>query len=134
MGTLVELSGGECLELLQRQSVGRVAISTPVGPRLVPVNYRVQGDGIVFRTTPYSELGTYARDALLAFEVDEIDYATASGRSAVLVGRAEVVEDPAELRRIQAEANPTPWPAGRRSMYIRVRIRDLTGRRIVPDS
>lgn len=36
--------------------VGRVARATPVGPRIVPVNYLVHEDAIVVRTAPYSRL------------------------------------------------------------------------------
>ncbi|MDQ6687328.1 MAG: pyridoxamine 5'-phosphate oxidase family protein [Actinomycetota bacterium] len=54
--------------------MGRVAMATPLGPRIVPVNYGVHDDEIVFRTAPYSELSTYGWDTDLAFEVDDLDY------------------------------------------------------------
>src|SRR4051812_20203936 len=59
MAEPVELTVDECVDLLNGGVFGRVALSTPVGPRIVPVNYAMYGDDIVFRTTPYSELGTY---------------------------------------------------------------------------
>ena len=46
-------------------------MATPVGPRIVPLNYRVHGNSIVFRTAPYSELSSYGWDTDLAFEVDD---------------------------------------------------------------
>jgi len=45
-GRLVELSRDECLEL----SVGRIAYTTDDGPRVLPVNYVLEGDGVIFRT------------------------------------------------------------------------------------
>nr|WP_259408108.1 pyridoxamine 5'-phosphate oxidase family protein [Streptomyces akebiae] len=37
-----------------RTGVGRVAVSTPRGPAVVPVNYEVVDDAIAFRTAPDS--------------------------------------------------------------------------------
>jgi Pyridoxamine 5'-phosphate oxidase len=51
-GRLVELSRDECLELLGAMSVGRIAYTTDDGPRVFPVNYILEGDGVIFRTVP----------------------------------------------------------------------------------
>jgi nitroimidazol reductase NimA-like FMN-containing flavoprotein (pyridoxamine 5'-phosphate oxidase superfamily) len=122
-----ELTYDECWARLVSGTLGRVALSTPVGPRIIPVNYTVAESSIVFRTTPYSLLGTYARDTDLAFEVDEFD-AEHAGWSVVAVGRAAMVEDVDDLRLIKAGLNPEPWAAGHRGMYFRMPWRELTGR------
>ena len=108
MNTSTALSPAECRELLEGGVVGRLAMATPVGPRIVPVNYAVHGDAIVFRTAPYSELSTYGWDTDLAFEVDHIDYETHLGWSVVALGRARVVDDPDEVQRIRAHLGPAP--------------------------
>ncbi|MGH3329985.1 MAG: pyridoxamine 5'-phosphate oxidase family protein, partial [Nocardioidaceae bacterium] len=90
----VELTVEECVGLLRSGVIGRVALSTPMGPRIVPVNYAVYEDTVVFRTTPYSELGTYGWNTDLAFEIDHLDYEKHQGWSVVAIGRAELVEDP----------------------------------------
>ena len=87
-------------------------MATPVGPRIVPVNYSLHGDAIVFRTAPYSELSTYGWDTDLAFEVDHLDYEAHQGWSVVAIGRAHVVDDPDEVQRIRREWEPRPWAAG----------------------
>ena len=133
MSQPVELTLEECLELLEGGVIGRVALSTPVGPRIVPVNYTVYGDAVVFRTSPYSELGTYGWNTDLAFEIDHIDYEKHQGWSVVAIGRAALVEDPDELNDIRANWDPQPWAGGRRHLYIRLTWRDLTGRRIGSD-
>ena len=133
MKTSMELTIEECLELLNGGIVGRVALSTPSGPRIVPLNYAIYEDSIVFRTTPYSELGTYGWNTDLAFEIDHLDYEKHQGWSVVAVGRASPVEDPVELREIRAGWDPTPWAGGQRYLYIRLRWRDLTGRRLGGD-
>jgi hypothetical protein len=134
VGEPVEMTVEECVTLLRRGVVGRVALSTPMGPRIVPVNYTAGEDFVVFRTTPYSELGTYGWNADLAFEIDSLDYESRQGWSVVAIGRAEQVQDPDEVGRIRAQSDPSPWVGGRRHLYIRLRWRDVSGRRLGPAS
>lgn len=131
MGLLHEMSAEECLGLLAAGVVGRAAICTPEGPHVVPVNYAVDGDSIVFRTTPYSVLGTYAWAGDIAFEVDQIDLAAHRGWSVVARGRGEMVEDVEEVEEIRWAHDPKPWAEGARPLFVRLRWRELTGRRIV---
>ncbi len=134
MSAPVELTIEECLELLAGSVIGRVALSTPVGPRIVPVNYSLyEEEAIVFRTAPYSELGTYGWNNEVAFEVDHIDYEKHQGWSVVVLGRAELVEDPQELREIKQRWDPRPWAGGQRNLYMKLTWRDVTGRRLGED-
>lgn len=130
MSSSRQLGTAECRELLEGGVVGRVAMATPVGPRIVPVSYSVHGDAIVFRTAPYSELSTYGWDTELAFEVDHLDYEAHQGWSVVAVGRAQVVDDPDEVQRIRQEWEPRPWAPGVRNLYVRLAWRELTGVRL----
>ena len=66
MNEPLELTVVECVDLLRGGVVGRVAMCTPIGPRIVPVNYARYNDAIVFRTTRYSELGSYEWSVPLA--------------------------------------------------------------------
>ena len=133
MNEPVELTIEECLALLGDGGVGRVAVCTPLGPRIVPLNYAMYDDAIVFRTTPYSEVGTYGWNTDLAFEADHLDYGAREGWSVVAIGRGALVDDPAEVLDIRSGWDPMPWAGGRRHLYIRLRWRDLTGRRIGGD-
>jgi nitroimidazol reductase NimA-like FMN-containing flavoprotein (pyridoxamine 5'-phosphate oxidase superfamily) len=131
MGMLRELTVEECTDLLSAGVVGRAAICTPTGPYVVPVNYAVQDDeAVVFRTTPYSVLGTYGWTGEVAFEVDQIDPQSHQGWSVLAIGHAEMVEDSGEIEKIQLSHEPHPWAEGVRALYIRVRWRVITGRRI----
>jgi len=126
-----ELSYEKCHQLLSGGVVGRAAVCTPAGPRIVPVNYSVVDDSVVFRTTPYSILGTYAWNTQLAFEVDHLDFEQHRGWSVVATGRGSMVEDRTELERIRALWNPRPWAGGaQRLLYVRLRWDELTGRRL----
>ena len=131
---LVELTIEECLAHLSGGEVGRVAMSTPMGPRIVPLNYAMYDDAIVFRTTSYSELGTYGADTDLAFEIDQLDYETHQGWSVVVIGRAELIVDPDEIHAIRAGRDSDPWAGGHRHLYLKLRWRDITGRRLGGES
>ncbi len=130
MGVIREMTTDECVELLAAGVVGRAAICTPDGPHVVPVNYAVDGNSIVFRTTPYSVLGTYGWAGDIAFEVDHLDTAAQQGWSVVARGRGEMVEDIEEVEEIRWAHDPKPWADGVRPMFVRLRWREVTGRRI----
>ena len=125
-----ELSSAECLELLEAGVIGRVAMSTPTGPRIVPVNYTVHRGAIEFRTSSSSELATFGLVPDLADAIDDLDYQSRLGWSVVAIGRVSRVDDPEEIREIRALGEPQPWAGGQRSLYLRLRWRQLTGRRI----
>ena len=125
-----ELSYDKCRELLSGGFVGRAALCTTEGPRIMPVNYAVVDDAIIFRTMPDSVLGTHALSTVMAFEVDYVDYPAQRGWSVVATGPAQSVEDPDELAHVQAVWNPRPWAGGARNVYIRLAWDELTGRRL----
>lgn len=129
MTDLLELSRSECEGLLRLGVVGRVAIATPTGPHILPVNYAVSTADVVVCSSPHSILGTYGRDSLLAFEVDHFEHPEKHGWSVVVRGRAEAVEDPEELRAL-VPVLPRPWASGSRSLYLRIPLAEVTGRRL----
>ena len=77
----------ECLHLLRTGGVGRVVWQDDdEGLTVLPVNYRVIGDSVVFRTSAASTLVRRTRPTRVAFQVDEIDHATAVGWSVLVRG------------------------------------------------
>lgn len=127
-----ELSRRECELLLRAGVAGRVAVSTPTGPHILPINYVVVEDSIVFRTSPYSLLGTYARDNLLAFEIDGFEPDRSRGWSVQVRGRAEQVSRE-EIERLRRTKQPDPWAGGSRSVYLRLRWSEVSGRQVGPN-
>lgn len=125
-----ELTYSECEALLRAGVAGRVGLSTPTGPLIVPLNYSVVDSALVVRTSPYSVLGTYGRDATVAFEVDHFDHERARGWSVVARGRAEAVQDADELNHIRSVWEPRPWASGPRALFLRIRWTELTGRQL----
>ncbi|WP_329531047.1 DUF1918 domain-containing protein [Streptomyces sp. NBC_01450] len=129
---LLDLSPDECRSLLSTHGVGRVAVSASDGrPAVVPVNYEVVDEAIVFRTAPDS-VAAAAVEAEVAFEVDHVDEALSQGWSVLAVGPASVVTEPDAVRRLTQRAHTTPWPGGEREMWVSIRPTSLTGRRITP--
>lgn len=130
MTQIVELTLAESLELLRQAEIGRVGLSTPAGPRVIPVTYTLYGEDVVFRTTPYSEMATYGRGREIAFEVDSLDVTAREGWSVQAIGRLDAVEDPTVVNLIRQSGDPQPWAGPRRNLYMRLSWRDLTGRRV----
>jgi len=68
-----ELNVDECLEVLARNNVGRLAFSFHDAVDIRPINY-VQDNGWIFGRTARSEkLTTLRHNQWVAFEVDEIE-------------------------------------------------------------
>lgn len=128
-GRLRELSEPECKELLRAQRIGRVAWCDADGPTMLPVNYRSDGDQVVFRTSPHTALARDFSPGPAAFEVDAFDDFTQSGWSVLVRGRAELLERdslPPDDQR------PEPWAEGTRNVYVRIAADRVTGRRVMP--
>jgi nitroimidazol reductase NimA-like FMN-containing flavoprotein (pyridoxamine 5'-phosphate oxidase superfamily) len=126
-----ELSNDQCLRLLRAEVVGRAAVSTPNGPHIISVNYCVVDDSIVIRTTPDSVLGTHGREARLSFQIDAFDHARERGWSVQARGRSEVVTDRHEFTPILEVADArVPWASGVRTLYLRLRWDELSGRQL----
>jgi uncharacterized protein len=129
-----KLNPAECVALLGTRGVGRVAICGATGPQIYPVNYVVDRQSVVFRTSASSGLGTLARGAEIAIEVDAIDHDRSAGWSVVATGRAELVDDDAELDRLRERGlEPAPWATGLRRTYVRLAWSDISGRSVGDD-
>jgi nitroimidazol reductase NimA-like FMN-containing flavoprotein (pyridoxamine 5'-phosphate oxidase superfamily) len=129
-----ELAFDECVRFLRGGVVGRVALTTPDGPQIIPVNYSVVDDAIIVATSPYSALGTYARHGLVAFEIEHFDYEHHAGWSVVVRGRADVVTDPQEVQRLKKIWAPRPWAEGARNLHVRIPWTEVSGRQVGEDS
>ncbi len=128
-GILSILDEDECLSLLARSDVGRVAFTTSSGPQIYPVNYLVDNGTIVIRTSPYTPLGGFAT-GVVAFEVDALEPAMRRGWSVLVVGRSERVDDTDETIRLHHSGRLDPWAPGQRNLYVRITPQQITGRRI----
>src|SRR5918997_6255070 len=80
----------ECLRLLAGQEIGRLAVVAGNTPIIVPVNYALDGESVVFRTDPGTKLDQGPR-ARASFEIDAFDRERRTGWSVVATGRLEEV-------------------------------------------
>jgi nitroimidazol reductase NimA-like FMN-containing flavoprotein (pyridoxamine 5'-phosphate oxidase superfamily) len=120
-----------CEALLRTQRVGRVGICTQV-PLVLPVVYALFDGDVVFRTAPGEKLIAAALNRAVAFEIDEYDVAARTGWSVIVVGTAEEIVLPAELRRVR-ELGLEPWAGEVRDRYVRIRADEVTGRAVTPE-
>lgn len=125
---LEEIPREECLALLRSLAIGRIAVALPGGPPLVvPVNYIVHSETVVFRTDPGTKLDLLRQEPV-SFQVDLIDPFHRTGWSVLVQG----VADEATHREIDIELES--WAGGDKHHWVRVTPATVTGRRIrLPD-
>jgi nitroimidazol reductase NimA-like FMN-containing flavoprotein (pyridoxamine 5'-phosphate oxidase superfamily) len=99
------------------------------GTVILPVNYRMIGQDVVFRTSAESPLPMVTEFDLVAFEVDHLDNALSEGWSVLFSGHAHQVLDETELAQVQTLGDE-PWAGGDRDSYIRLALSEVSGRRI----
>jgi nitroimidazol reductase NimA-like FMN-containing flavoprotein (pyridoxamine 5'-phosphate oxidase superfamily) len=130
-----ELTEQECLTLIARGGIGRIAYAGRYGQTVLPVNYQLLDNTIVFRTgedSPLEEdLQTGIRHAefQVAFEIDEINLAEKDGWSVLIQGPAHHIDSDTE-RAAAHQTGVQPWSGGAKEHYIRIVPTRITGRRI----
>ncbi|MEU6135076.1 pyridoxamine 5'-phosphate oxidase family protein [Nocardioides sp. NPDC047086] len=128
-GHLTTIDRDECLELLERSEVGRVAFGDSEGPMVLPVNHVMVGERIVFRTAPRTAIADHVGTGPVSYQVDEFDAYTSSGWSVLARGTAEFVDG---VWLSAHDLKPEPWADGRRTLYVCITPVQITGRRVVP--
>ncbi len=127
---LAVLPADECLRRLAGESVGRLGFVHAGGVDILPVNHLVRDGGIYFRTTWGSKLQAVANGETVAFEADRLQADSRTGWSVVARGRAELVEDAALRRTLDAGDLHTWAPMAENPFWIVLRIEQITGREI----
>ncbi len=124
------LSPEECLALLASVPIGRIVFTDRALPAVQPVNFHLDGRDIVIRTAIGSKMAAAARNAIVAFEVDDFDADLRTGWSVTIVGPARAVSDPLEIARL-GQLPLTTWAPGSRDHFIVIRAEQISGRRIL---
>ena len=126
---LENLSDEECRRLLASVPVGRIIYTRNALPAVELVNFVLDRGDIVIRTDHGGKLAAAMQEAIVAFEVDEVDLAGRRGWSVTAIGRSRTVteaDDIAALRRTGLNS----WPPGDRDHFIRITPGILNGRRL----
>ena len=139
--TFSELPPRDCVELLRRGHVGRIAFAFHDRVDIEPISYVYSEDWLYGRTSPGAKLATVKHHPWVAFEVDEIE-GRFDWRSVVVHGAMYVLEPDGGdrerelyaaavelLRRVDVDAltpgDPTPF----RTEIFRIHVDDMVGRR-----
>ena len=126
-----ELSPDECRELLSAGLVGRVAMCTPMGPHIVPVNYASWTTASCCgrrRTASWAAMP--AARSWPSRSTSSTTSASAAGASWPAGGPRRVTECGGAEPHQDASGSRDAWAAGQRNLYLRIRWTDLTGRRL----
>ena len=128
--TLYELTEADCRALIAAGGVGRfLFVQASRGPVAIPVNFRMDGTDVVFRTSGDSAVSEGIHQQPVSFDVDHLDDVLGEGWSVLLTGTARVISGDAEMSRVRA-LDIEPWAGGDRSVYVRLSPTQITGRRI----
>ncbi|SDM35331.1 pyridoxamine 5'-phosphate oxidase family protein [Allokutzneria albata] len=123
------LEPAECLRLLGSAEIGRIAYTDEALPAVVPVNFLLHNGAIVFRTGQGGKLAAAVRNAVVAFEVDDVDSGTRTGWSVTAIGYARVVYDAGEWKAL-ARLGLCTWAPGAHQSFVVIVPEILRGRRI----
>jgi transcriptional regulator with XRE-family HTH domain len=127
---LTRLTPEECRALIAPGGVGRVLFVEPGrGPVAIPVNYRIDGADVVFRTGAGAGIAEGIQQEPVSFDIDHLDETLSEGWSVLVTGTASVIADAAGLARAAA-LGVEPWAGGDRPVYVRLRASQVTGRAI----
>jgi nitroimidazol reductase NimA-like FMN-containing flavoprotein (pyridoxamine 5'-phosphate oxidase superfamily) len=122
-GSLDELSRTACFELLAQVPYGRFAVARREGsPLVVPVNFVLDGESIVFRTGPGTKLSELPHH-LVSFQADQVDVVHRTGWSVLVEGVAFEMSE-VEIGHRQLET----WAPGHREHWVRIVPAVVTGR------
>ena len=126
-GGMTELSRDECFSFLRSQSVGRLAVTSEGKPPLVvPVNFVVVGEAILFRSDPGLKLRLVRKEPM-SFQADLIDPVHHSGYSVLAQGVGHEASH-WETDHVHLE----PWAAGPKKQWVRMVVDSISGRRLAP--
>jgi nitroimidazol reductase NimA-like FMN-containing flavoprotein (pyridoxamine 5'-phosphate oxidase superfamily) len=123
------LGDEECLQLLRGEPVGRMGLVAGALPVVLPVNFVVDGDRILFMTDPGLKLDAARSGDVACMEVDGYDRWSHTGWSVLATGRLRELTDSDEIeaaRRVRVRAWAHPYA----QHWVELRIELLSGRRI----
>jgi nitroimidazol reductase NimA-like FMN-containing flavoprotein (pyridoxamine 5'-phosphate oxidase superfamily) len=137
-----QLDRAECLEILARNKVGRVAYSLKDRVDIEPIHYVLDGDWLYMRTSPGSKVATVAHNRWVAFEVDEFEELF-RWRSVVVHGGiypisadlsgVETHEHAIDsLRKLIPDSLTADDPVPFRNVVLRIHLNEVTGREAEP--
>jgi len=119
------MTSEEAWDFLRSEQVGRLAVHVGGVIDIYPITYVVDGDSIVFLTSPGTKLLELTVNDQVAFEIDRYDDQVA--QSVVVHGTAQRLESMADIEAAEAlpllSLSPTT-----RTRYVRILPTSVSGR------
>jgi uncharacterized protein len=127
---LHKLNRGECIELLRSHpDLGRIGYVIDGVPVILPVNFVVDGESVVFVTARGSKLSWLRNHTRVAFQVDHGRRLDESGWSVLVHGTAQEVTDSAELESLRRGPLHS-WAIASGEHWVRISLDEISGRRL----
>jgi len=137
-----ELARDECLEILKRNRVGRIAYSHRDRVEIEPIHYVLDGEWLYLRTSSGSKVSMLQHNPWVAFEVDEFEelfrwrsvvaHGSVQSVSADVSGVEAHEQAIVAMRRIIPEAMTGGDPVPFRGVILRVHLDEVIGREAEP--
>ena len=123
------LDEDECLRLLRREPLGRIALTSGALPVVLPVNFVAIDRAIVFATEPGMKLHAARAHQIACFEIDGHDVFAHSGWSVLATGPLSEIRDADRLAAAR-QLPLSPWALAHPDHFVELSIELLSGRRI----
>jgi len=130
---LEALTRQQCIDLLELQVVGRLGVSLDGEQHVFPVNFRILGDTVLFRTDRGTKLDA-AVGQRVVFEIDHVDRWNRRGWSVMVHGVAREISNDMDRHAVRIRSMTLhPWPPGPKAHWLVIDDPVFTGRRITWD-
>jgi len=123
------LDRAECLALLSKATLGRVAVTIGALPAIFPVNFCMVAGQVVFRTGEGTKLTAALSGTIVAFEADCASEEHGEVWSVQIVGASRLVEPVADVEAGQVAALRSWAPVPLRYL-VKITPETISGRRL----
>ena len=123
---IVRLGRDECLALLAKTPLGRVAVTLGTLPVVRTVRFAVLDEGVVFKVGPSSSLRRSVPKAIVAFHADHYDEATREGWNLLVQGIGQEITEPRKIASLEKLGIPC-WLSPAQDRYLMVPAQVVTG-------
>lgn len=127
-GPVLVLDKSQSWRLLRHTSHGRLGLSVADQMNLVPVNFRIDQDRIVFRTAPGKKLTQLKTQPRVIFQADGI--LSDQAWSVLARGTARVLESPEDVERAEG-LGITTWIPTVKEHFVEIAVEEIHGRHFV---
>ncbi len=125
---MTRLTRTECMARLSAGRVGRVAVNAQAMPAVVPVNYTLAEDLVVFRTKTDGLLARACDGSVVAFEIDCLSDEGDQGWSVMVIGVATLLTGGAATR--AQRLNLVSAMGEGRDQFVSISLGRVSGRRV----